>query len=188
MLIALYHAALDIQRFCEQRAWQFCFIGGLAIQRWGEPRFTHDADLTLLTRFDDEKFVDPLLATFPGRRPDAREFALRARVLLLRHPSGLGIDIALGGFPFEEASIARSTLWHAAEGCDLRLCSAEDLIVHKAFAAREKDWLDIEGILQRQGRQLDLPLIERELAPLLALKEQPEHLGRLRQLIARHIP
>ena len=187
MLIALYKAALDVQRFCEQHQWQFCFIGGIALQRWGEPRFTHDADLTLLTRFDDAPFVDPLLAAFTARRPDAREFALRQRVLLLQHPSGLGVDIALGGLPFEEASIARSTLWHAAEDCELRTCSAEDLIVHKAFAARAKDWLDIEGILTRQGTKLDLPLIERELTPLLALKEEPQNLARLHQLIARHL-
>jgi hypothetical protein len=31
----------------------------------------------------------------------------------------------------------------------------EDLIIHKAIAAREKDWIDIEGILARQRGRLD---------------------------------
>ena len=125
MLIPLYQAALDVQRFCEERHWPHCIIGGVAIQRWGEPRYTKDADLTLLTDFiHDEEYTDTLLAAFPSRRPDAREHALRYRVLLLQHPNGIPLDIALGGLPFEEASIARSSLWHAAEDCKLRTCSA----------------------------------------------------------------
>ena len=38
-------AADEVQRFCHQRDWRFCFIGGIAVQRWGEPRFTQDVDL-----------------------------------------------------------------------------------------------------------------------------------------------
>lgn len=29
------------------------FIGVVAVQRWGEPRFTQDADITLITGLDD---------------------------------------------------------------------------------------------------------------------------------------
>jgi hypothetical protein len=188
MLPEILAAAADLQRFCIAREWKFCFIGGLAIQRWGEPRFTHDADLTLLTGFGEERrYIDPLLANFAGRRADAAEFAERNRVLLLIHPNGIPLDVAMGAFPFEEASIARSTLWSPLPECELRICCAEDLIVHKAFAGRDGDWQDIRGILDRQGSKLDLPLIESELTPLLALKEAPENLDRLRQLISRHI-
>lgn len=184
----VYTAAAALHGFCVEQGWEFCFIGGLALQRWAEPRQTIDADATLLTRFvHDEEYTDMLLSAFAPRRPDAREFALRARVLLLRHENGVGLDIALGALPFEEASVARASDWRAASDCLLRTCSAEDLIVHKAFAAREQDWADIVRILQRQGRTLDLPLVERELIPLLDLKEEPQNLDRLRQLISRHI-
>jgi hypothetical protein len=44
-------AAEQVQAFCLQHDWLFCFIGGIAVQRWGEPRLTQDADLTLLTVF-----------------------------------------------------------------------------------------------------------------------------------------
>ena len=44
----LIRVAADVQGFCESRRWRFCFIGGLALQRWGEPRETVDVDLTLL--------------------------------------------------------------------------------------------------------------------------------------------
>lgn len=45
----LFSAAELVQDLCEREGWEFCFIGGLAVQRWGEPRVTRDVDLTLLT-------------------------------------------------------------------------------------------------------------------------------------------
>lgn len=48
-LVGILAAAGELQRFCERQGWRFCLIGGVAVQRWGEPRFTQDVDLTLLT-------------------------------------------------------------------------------------------------------------------------------------------
>lgn len=48
-------AAGEVQSYCRGRGWRFCFIGGVALQRWGEPRLTQDVDLTLLTGFGDEE-------------------------------------------------------------------------------------------------------------------------------------
>ena len=28
-------AAGEVQGFCQRQAWRFCFIGGVALQRWG---------------------------------------------------------------------------------------------------------------------------------------------------------
>ena len=64
----------------------------------------------------------------------------------------------------------------------LRTCSAEDLIVHKVFASRDRDWLDVEGVLLVQGERLDLKLVRYELNPLLELKEQMESLDRFERL------
>lgn len=44
----IFAAALEVQAFCRERGWRFCFIGGLTVQRWGEPRLTQDVDMTLL--------------------------------------------------------------------------------------------------------------------------------------------
>ena len=180
---AIFKAALDVQEFCVQRSWRFCFIGGLAVQRWGEPRMTRDADLTLLTGFGtEEPFIDALLGAFEGRRSDAREFALSHRVLLARHANGTPLDIALGALPFEEDSVRRSSPWNIGEG-SLRTCSAEDLVIHKTFAGRDQDWLDVRGVLIRNGHRLDLDLVRRELVPLLELKAAGPHLDKLNQII-----
>jgi hypothetical protein len=60
------------------------------------------------------------------------------------------------------------------------------LIVHKCFANREKDWLDVDTVVSRQRGKLNLGLVRSELAPLLELKGEPENMGRLEKVIARH--
>jgi hypothetical protein len=180
----LLDAALQLQQFCQRQNWQFCYIGGLAVQRWGEPRLTQDADMTLLTGFGGEPaYVDALLQQYKGRLPETRQFALQYRVLLLQANNGIPLDIALGAMPFEERSIERATFYEIAPGYSLLTCSAEDLIVHKAFAGRPQDWLDIETILIRQKDKLKPQIIWDELVPLAELKEEPEIVDRLRKLI-----
>jgi Nucleotidyl transferase AbiEii toxin, Type IV TA system len=173
-------AAAELQAVCAAERWRFCFIGGLAVQRWGEPRETVDVDLTLLTGFGGEApFVARLLDRFEARVPDAAAFARDKRVLLLRAASGVGLDVALGGLPFEESVVDRSTPFTFPPDVPLRTCSAEDLMVLKAFADRPKDWLDLDGIIIRQTGTLDWDYVHRQLAPLVALKEEPAILQRL---------
>ena len=46
---ALFKAGLEIQNFLNSKKWSFCFIGGLAVIRWGEARMTQDIDLCVLS-------------------------------------------------------------------------------------------------------------------------------------------
>jgi len=178
-------AAAELEAFCRGRNWPFCFIGGIPVQRWGTPRFTQDVDATLLAGFGAEaEFVDAILEQFRGRRPDARQFALQHRVLLARTAAGVDLDIALGALPFEERAIRRATQWKASDAISINTCSAEDLIVHKTFAARDRDWGDIESVLVRQHGKLDLVQIRAELSPLLEMKEDMEPLHKLERIIA----
>jgi len=175
-------AAAELRDVCDANRWRYCFIGGLAVLRWGEPRETVDVDLTLLTGFVDEAaYVSALIARFEPRRDDAAEFARAHRVLLLRAPSGVGLDIALGGLPFEESAVERSSPFTFPPETVLRTCSAEDLIVFKAFADRPKDWVDVEGIIIRQSGRIDWSYVRAQLAPLVELKEAPEILRQLDQ-------
>lgn len=182
----IFTTAGEVQEFCQQRHWKFCIIGGVAVHRWGEIRATNDVDITLLTGFGGEAlFIDEWLKHYQLRSPCRdREFALRNRVLLLSNRRGTPVDIALGAFEFEERSIQRSTPWQARAGFFLRTCSAEDLLVYKCFANRDRDWVDVEGILARQWGKLNLELMRAELRPLAKLKEEPQILERLEQKIA----
>jgi predicted nucleotidyltransferase len=181
---ALIKLASSIQEICEQRQWPFCIIGGVAVQHWGEPRFTKDVDLTVLTGFGGEEvIVDGLLEHFEPRVSDARDFSLKNRVLLLRDSAGIGIDVALGALPFEEEAVKRAKSIEVYPGMHLRLCTAEDPIVMKAFADRPLDWNDVKGVIIRQGNEnLDWSYIFQHLTPLAELKEQPEIVARLRKM------
>jgi hypothetical protein len=84
---------------------------------------------------------------FKPRRADCREMARTARVVLLENKDKIAIDIALGGFPFEIEAYERSTKILIPGKGELRIISAEDLVIMKAFAARPHDWRDIETII-----------------------------------------
>lgn len=186
-MIELVEAAAELQGFLVARGWPFCFIGGLALQHWGEQRLTRDVDATLLTGFGGEAaYVDPLLMAFRSRLPEGRRFALANRVLLVESSSGIPLDIALGGLPFEALAIERSRLVEFAPAVLLRICSAEDLVVMKAFADRERDWADIEGVVIRQRGRLDWEYIGHQLAPLARAKEAPQIEARLAAVRARN--
>ena len=63
----VFEAALEVQRFLQERHWRFCIIGGVALQRWGEPRATVDVDLTLLTGFGEEEIATLLGEALEGK-------------------------------------------------------------------------------------------------------------------------
>lgn len=176
-------AAAEVCAFMEARGWAFCIIGGLAVQHWGEPRTTLDADFALLTGWgDEEPYVIELLASFESRIEDAHAFALANRVLLLRSAQGYPVDIALGALPFEEAMVARAVAAPFAPKHTLRCCTAEDLFIMKAFAGRARDWLDVEGIVARQST-LDADYIIGQLTPLCEMREDRDTILRVKALL-----
>lgn len=166
----------------------YCFIGGVAYQRWGEPRQTVVVDATLFVGFGyEEAAVAKLLSCYASRVEAAEQFAIRNRIVLLESPQKIGIDISLGGLPFELRLTERASAWHVPDHGSIRTCSAEDLVTLKSFASRPQDWIDVEKVIIRQGERLDRALIRQELTPLAELKEEPEILEHLEQLFAKHL-
>lgn len=176
-------AAWELQLFCDRQGWRSCIIGGLAAIRWGEPRATRDVDISLLTGLGAEAdYVDKLLQRFSPRVTSARELALQSRIVLLRAANGIGLDVALAAFPFEEECIARASLYEFDTVRPLRTASAEDLIVMKSLAGRGTDWQDVEGILARQAGALDWRYLLNQLASLAELFPDGDPVPRLTQL------
>jgi hypothetical protein len=180
----LVKAAAEVQKFFARKPWKYCFIGGLAVQKWGQVRITQDIDLTVFTGFGDEgRLIDELLKSFRPRIPHARAFAIQNRVLLLLTSDGIGIDISCGAFPFEASAVVRAKNVQVVSGIRLRLCTAEDLVIYKAFADRPIDWLDVEGIVAKQRRKLDWKYVFAHLEPLAEMKDEPEIVGKLKTII-----
>lgn len=156
------------------------FIGGLALQAWGEARGTRDVHVAVMTGFGNEReIIQRILEFVPSRHPDPVEFAMANRVILGQSPEGIGIDIGLSAFPYEEQMLTRCVDVELVPGVVLPLAGPDDLIVQKVFAGRHRDWEDVRGIIARRGSSINWNLIERELVPLLDLIEDPERYSAL---------
>ena len=179
----ILRAAAEVSWRIDELGIPHCIIGGIALQRWGEPRMTVGVDVTVLAGFGNElETFRKLSHYFAARILNAESFAQNNRIALLKTAEGIGVDVSLGALPFEQRVIDRSSCWAVNELGTIRTCSADDLVILKAFAARPQDWIDIGGIITRQGDQLDQRQIFDELTPLVELKEEPEILTHLQQL------
>lgn len=168
-------AARDVLRFLAAHDVSACLIGGLAVQRWGEPRATQDVDLTVLAPFGEEApVIDALLKAYAARDAGARAFALAYRVLRLRASDGVPIDVSLAALPFETEVLARASAWRLSRRLELVTCSPEDLIVYKLVAGRPRDLLDVDGIVRLRWRELDLRRVRFYTRQFAELLEAPD--------------
>ena len=182
----LIEAAIEVQSVLSAGGVRSCIIGGLAVQRWGEPRATQDVDFSVLAPVGEEQRpLDLLLAAFAPRRPDARAFVIANRVLLIRSSNGVAANIGLAGSAFEVEILERSSAWNIGAGASIVTCSAEDLVIYKLVAGRARDVADIEGIVRRQGADLEVERIRRYGALFAELKEEPELLRAFEQSLTR---
>ena len=187
-LSELVRGALRLQGQWFNQGLEFCFIGGMAVQVWGESRLTQDVDVTIASQFGDERRLSSvLLENLSPRIEDAISFATINRVLLAQDQQGVSIDISLAAMPFELSIIQRATYESIFDLEPLRVCTASDLIVLKAFANRPRDWEDIRGVLIRSQKFVSTSAILEELTPLVDLKKEPEILSRLNELFDEHL-
>jgi len=183
----ILQTAATISDFLKGMKHPFSLIGGVAFLRWGEPRQTVDVDAVLFAGFGNERsFVAELTDHFKSRVEHPIEFGIQNRIVLLETSDGIGVDISLGGLPYDERMIARSSAWKVPKHGTIRTCSAEDLVVLKSVANRPQDWIDIERVIIRQSKRLNRILILDELEPLVELKEEPEILDHLKKILKHH--
>lgn len=158
--------AEQLQIFVQDKGFEFFFIGGLAVQVWGEPRLTRDIDLTVFTNLTDERsFIKIFLQKYKPKFYDADEFALTNRVLPMLTVSGTGIDLLLGGLSDISEPLKRASYQNFTDEISLRVCSPDDLIILKTAAGRSRDWFDIESVIIKQPK-LDWDYIDQSLEPL----------------------
>lgn len=172
-------AAWEIHRFLTAWRLPYAIIGGVAVQHWGEPRLTIDVDIAVSVPAEQiHAFLRAALAQFAPRVENPEDFARDTRVLPVRASNGCPIDISLAIPGYEDQVMARAVEYEVEPGRRLRLCSAEDLIIHKAVAGRPLDVQDIEGIVLRQRGTLDSEYIRRWLREFSAVLDSPEVLER----------
>lgn len=185
-MIPPLEAAWEVHQFLSRHGFPYVLIGGLAVQYWGEPRLTVDADVTVSAPLNDpEGFVRALIERFPSRIDDPIAFARRSRMVLIRTSNGCPVDVSLALPGYEDEVMRRAVDYELEPGKAIRLCSAEDLIIHKAVAGRPQDLRDIEGVIARHHRTLDIAYIRRWLTEFADILADPELLQRFERPWAR---
>lgn len=181
-MLRVFEAAWQFHQFFNSHHIPYVMIGGLAAQHWGQPRLTHDLDITVVIPIEETDSVLNLLTTkFQTRISDALEFAKKHRVLLLYASNGCNVDISVGLPGYEDELIKRAPSLELEKGQIVNICSAEDLIIHKAAAGRPRDLEDIAGVINRQGSKLDVNYIRGWLREFSLILETDEVVNRFEQ-------
>lgn len=143
-------------------------FGAQAAILHGAARLSADVDVTVDL---PEGSLSRLLATLAARGFSARianpeAFAQRTRVVPLVHgASGMPVDLVLAGPGLEERFFARIETFDV-EGVRVPVASAEDMVVMKILAGREKDRSDAAAILAARVKDLDLAYVRSTLRAL----------------------
>lgn len=151
-------------------------IGGVAVIARGVRRLTDDVDATVWAEGLEIRGLLRKLAAhrIVPRIDDAQAFARRSQVLLLQHePSGVDIDLSLAWLPFESEALDRADLVSIGRR-RIAVATAEDLIIYKAIAARERDLSDIQRLFEIHGDDIDLARARRIVSQLADVLERPE--------------
>jgi hypothetical protein len=162
-------------------------IGGVAVIAAGVPRQTIDIDVIVLGRDAEVDAVLDALARHDivPRINDAREFARDHQVLLLQHlPSGVTIEVSFAWLPFEEDALAQAREIEV-EGLTLRVARAEDLIIYKATAWRDRDRSDIERLLVLHHDKIDLARVRNLIAEIGSALDDPDRVLAFDRMVTR---
>jgi predicted nucleotidyltransferase len=177
-------AAVAALQRAQQGVGRHMLIGGVAVIARGVRRLTDDVDATVWGEgLELRKLIEQLAAhRIVPRIDDAIAFARRSQVMLLEHESsGVEIDLSLAWLPFESEALDRADLVVIGRR-RIAVATAEDLIIYKAIAARERDLSDIERLFEIHRDGIDLKRARRIVSELADVLERPELVGTLDRL------
>ena len=146
----------------ERRGIPFMLIGGQAVLLHGEPRLTQDIDVTLGVgpeRWRDVADACAEIGIVP--LPDDLERFIESTFVLpaLDEASGIRVDLIFSTTQYEAQAIGRAIRIQIADQ-QVPFVTAEDLIIHKLFAARPRDVDDARSVVRRKGDDLDWDYLE----------------------------
>jgi hypothetical protein len=157
----------------------------MAVILRGYDRSTRDVDAVVL---DADDCISDILSTLREhgvelRIPDGLEFARKNRVLLLRMSDGTEADLSLGFLPFERELVERATFEPISPQVAAPVASAEDLVIMKLIALRDRDRDDIRRLYELYP-DIDVVRIRRIVSEFAELLEQPEIVHFMNSLLA----
>lgn len=126
---------------------QYLIVGGYAVMRYTEPRFTKDLDVLIATNDANARAVFQALKVFgaPLSGLSVEDFAREGYIYQMGVPP-LRVDVLMSipGVAFSDAWERRETVTIA--GTDMHFMSKVDLIEGKRAAGRPQDLLDVDKL------------------------------------------
>lgn len=130
---------------------KYLIIGGYAVMRYTEPRFTKDLDLLIATDEVNARSVYKTLKEFgaPLKNLSERDFMQEGHFYKMGNPP-LRVDILMSvpGVDFNEAWKDRETT--LIDGVEMHFISRKDLIVSKKACGRPQDLIDVKLLIESE--------------------------------------
>lgn len=159
--------------FLELRQVPYMVFGALAVLVWGKPRVTQDVDFKVEAG-DGLELLGACASVFRIRVVDGPRFVAETAVIpILVGETDMPVDLVLASLPYESAAIRRARDTQIG-GRTVKVCSPEDLILHKIVSERPRDLEDVAGIVHRQGEALDRSYLEPRIRELATAFARPE--------------
>lgn len=124
---------------------RYLLIGGWALNRYVEPRFTGDIDFFVASDSDNQSRLRVVLVKFGfgDLVPPVGQPVFRKKMIMLgRPPHRIDLLSEISGVNFEEAWDSKEK--DLLDGLEVNFISKSHLIANKKASSREKDILDVK--------------------------------------------
>lgn len=143
----------DLLKLMDQFQVRFLVVGGYAVIRHTEPRFTKDLDLWIAATAENAERCYQALAAFgaPLAGLGPLDFTQQGYIYQMGVPPfRVDILMSLRGLDFEQAWQRRDV--QLVDGVSIPFLSKADLIESKLAAGRPQDLLDVESLRKSDER------------------------------------
>ena len=136
----------ELLKTFNQHAVKYLVVGGYAVMKYSEPRYTKDIDIWVEASLDNAKKVFQALKAFgaPLAGLTDADFAADGFFQMGRPPVRIDVLMSLDGVKFPDAWGNR--LETSFDGVPAYIIGLDDLLTNKTMAGRPQDLADIERI------------------------------------------
>jgi len=145
----------ELLKIFEKYKIRYLVVGGYAVMKYSEPRFTKDLDIFITTDQDNANNVYTALKEFGAPLEDltSEDFAHKGYFYQMgRPPLRVDIMMSIPGIDFDEAWENREVV--ELDDLTIYFISRSDLIRAKEASARPQDMIDIDKL--KKAEQLDV--------------------------------
>ena len=144
-----------IVEFLEDNKIDYMLFGGIALSFYGSPRQTFDIDLKInVLSGDTQKELIQKLRDVAKIIPENVIDFINSTSVLPIEIEGVRIDIVFAHLQLEIDAINKAKTKSFSD-FNVKVIKLEDLILHKIISKRQKDWLDVEDLIDKNKLSLD---------------------------------